>query len=606
MKQKHVIMLAVIFMITLTAACLMSIHSEGKGASSPIPRQISFTGEYKQEDGEWTKLTDPEQLSTLEGNLTLRGSFSEDIPSGTVLNFYQNHIAISIYANDQLIYMNAEADLGLQPFLCERIWEKMPSPGILASDAVEIHLENNHKFGNKGAYGDFLKTLCLTPQDDSILISSLSPYSSAFASAGTMLMAIALVLFGVCCAAPLLRLPATGTLWTLFVMCASASAYFIFDTMEFALQSEHAAWSTYGRSISAIYFTLSVFLLAAIRNSGKTQTISKFIFSTSLVSAIAVLAAVSSGIALIYDAMCYWAMLHFLLFIACALCNAEETLRGRRENIIYSSTCMTLSITMLLDLNGVLGTIATSATCTKAAFVVLAVFQLVKALIDIAEARHQATRTETLEQELEKNKISLMLSQMSPHFLYNVLNTIYYLCDKDPKQAQYAVGSFADYLRGNMSSLETENVVPFEDELQHIKTYLSLEKLRFDDELNVEYQIQTSNFHLPALTVQAIVENAVKHGTSKKRGGGTVTIATEESEDRIKITVSDDGVGFDINAEPADTTRSHLGIRNVRKRLESAVNGSLNIESKPGEGTIATITIPKQKEQKDADHSRRR
>ena len=143
-----------------------------------------------------------------------------------------------------------------------------------------------------------------------------------------------------------------------------------------------------------------------------------------------------------------------------------------------------------------------------------------------------------------------------------------------------------------MNLLESSEPIPFENELNHTISFLNLEKAMYGDALNVIYDIQTKNFKLPALTVQPIAENAIKHGIGKKEGGGTVTISTEETESVFMIIISDDGVGFSPE-KTADDGQQHIGIKNVRLRLTAQCGGSLEIEGKPGAGTTATITIPK-------------
>ena len=191
-------------------------------------------------------------------------------------------------------------------------------------------------------------------------------------------------------------------------------------------------------------------------------------------------------------------------------------------------------------------------------------------------------------------KIDIMLSQIQPHFLYNSLGAIHYLCDHDPKAAGELTDKFARYLRGNMSALRDDGEVPFPQELEHTEIYLEIEKARYEDALQIEYDVACTDFRLPTLTLQPIVENAVRHGARGKRGVGTVCIATREYPDRYEITVTDDGPGFDPDA-PAlpDDGRAHIGIQNVRERLDRVSGGTLRIESEKGKGTVAAIIIPK-------------
>lgn len=221
------------------------------------------------------------------------------------------------------------------------------------------------------------------------------------------------------------------------------------------------------------------------------------------------------------------------------------------------------------------------------------IIQLLNLVMASKRSYEESLNYEKMQSELLKSQVLIMISQIQPHFLYNSLTSIAMLCEKDPKRAKTATIEFADYLRGNMNSLKDNNPVPFETELKHLKTYLSLEKMRFGDDLNVEYDIQTTDFTIPSLTVQPLVENAVKHGVGMKEDGGTVTISTREYDDRYEVVVSDDGVGFDTTKPNPDTSRSHVGIENIKERISSMCHGEVTIESEVGKGTVSTIKIYK-------------
>ena len=216
-------------------------------------------------------------------------------------------------------------------------------------------------------------------------------------------------------------------------------------------------------------------------------------------------------------------------------------------------------------------------------------------------------QTERYYQQIEENarqkeenarlKVEVMLSQINPHFLYNTLGAIETLCDSAPR-AKEAIHTFAFFLHGNLDTLTEGGMISFDQELNHTKLFLELEKMRFGDDLMIVYDIVCTGFDIPTLTLQPIVENAVTHGVRMTEWGqGTVTIRTREFDDRVEVSVLDDGVGFDPENLPNDG-RSHIGIANVRKRLQSTCGGSLRIES--GNGTCATIILPKE-ELRDAD-----
>ena len=190
--------------------------------------------------------------------------------------------------------------------------------------------------------------------------------------------------------------------------------------------------------------------------------------------------------------------------------------------------------------------------------------------------------------ELMKLKEQNLIGQIQPHFIYNSLTAIVGI-DGMPKEAQDAIGDFSNYLRENLDTLNGPNLVSFNKELDHIKKYVSLEKLRFGERVNVIFDIKCSDFFLPAMTVQMLVENAIKHGITQKEEGGTITVTSEKKDDSFVVTVTDDGVGFDTKKE---ITGNHIGINSIRKRLNYYVDGTLEITSEVGVGTTAIITIP--------------
>ena len=201
---------------------------------------------------------------------------------------------------------------------------------------------------------------------------------------------------------------------------------------------------------------------------------------------------------------------------------------------------------------------------------------------------------ERRDKELAEARASIMMSQIQPHFLYNTLTAIRELCVSDPSEAARTVTDFARFLRENMASLTSKAPIPFERELKHTETYLHLEQKRFADRLRVEYDIVARDFVLPPLSLQVLVENAVRHGLAPREAGGLIRIASADRGDAYVVTVSDDGVGFDATAASNEDGRAHVGIENVSARLAEGSGGTLNVQSRPGEGTVATMCIPKE------------
>lgn len=205
--------------------------------------------------------------------------------------------------------------------------------------------------------------------------------------------------------------------------------------------------------------------------------------------------------------------------------------------------------------------------------------------------RYQEMKIRERDIQLSEYNAKLMLTQVQPHFMLNTLSTIQYLCKVDSQAAAETISDFGVYLRNNMEFATTTELITFEKELSHIEKYVSIEQKRFGDRIKVEYDIKEREFELPALTVQPLVENAIKHGISKKRNGGTVKLSTWRGVNEIHILVEDDGRGFDMQM-PFPEDRVHLGLTIVSDRLKRMCGGDVRIKSEVDKGTICEITIP--------------
>ena len=192
---------------------------------------------------------------------------------------------------------------------------------------------------------------------------------------------------------------------------------------------------------------------------------------------------------------------------------------------------------------------------------------------------------------LTEHKVAVMVSRIEPELLDEALSNIMEM-GGNPSETVEAISKFKTYLGENISTISQTAPIPFEKELEHVMTYVGLEKLRFKDKIDVVFVTPDRDFKVPPMTLQMIVENAIKHGITQKEEGGTVTIITEELENAHRITITDNGVGFDTDA-PTDTGRSHVGLENLSSRLKTMMGGTFEIKSKVGAGTTAVVLIPK-------------
>ena len=184
-------------------------------------------------------------------------------------------------------------------------------------------------------------------------------------------------------------------------------------------------------------------------------------------------------------------------------------------------------------------------------------------------------------------KSELMLSQLNPHFVANTLNSIVALCRFAPTEAEKATRLFAGYLRENYVDMTGNQMIPFDKALQNLKNYIAIEQIRFPD-LTTEYNISCTQFLIPPMTMQPLVENAITYGI---HGSGLITISAAETPDAYVVCIADNGVGF--SEQPQDG-RKHMGIANCRNRLQMLCGGSLTIRNRDGGGAECEIVILKE------------
>ena len=200
----------------------------------------------------------------------------------------------------------------------------------------------------------------------------------------------------------------------------------------------------------------------------------------------------------------------------------------------------------------------------------------------------QVARRTRQQEEIARQHASIMVLQMRPHFIYNTLMSIYYLCRQDVEKAQQVILDFSSYLRQNFAAIVREETIPFTEELEHTRAYLAVEKARFEDTLFVAFDTPFTNFRLPPLTLQPIVENAVKHGLDPELEPLRITVQTRETEGGFRILVADNGPGY----APAADDEPHIALNNIRERLKLMCGGTLDIRPGEGAGTVVTVTVP--------------
>ncbi|HLU57816.1 MAG TPA: histidine kinase [Pseudonocardia sp.] len=244
----------------------------------------------------------------------------------------------------------------------------------------------------------------------------------------------------------------------------------------------------------------------------------------------------------------------------------------------------------------IVGTLAALTTSTAGPVLLRAsaeVARYVSSQLELAELDESRAR-------LNRAEVRALRAQISPHFVYNALTTIASFIRTDPVRARELLLEFADFTRYSFRS--AGEFTTLQDELTNIERYVRLEKARFGNRLNIKLQIapEVLSVVLPFLSLQPLVENAVRHGLGGKPNGGTITITAENAGAECVIIVEDDGIGMDParlheDLEDAHQSGAHVGLGNVDDRMRSTFGADfgLVVDTAPGEGMKITLRVPK-------------
>ena len=606
-KKTYLQVAGILLLPSLAVLLLWFNNINNTQAISALVAQVRFYGEYRIGDGQWQEIEEGKHIPATKGDVTLRGNFHMLTPDGEYVGIYRGDLPIAIYSNHiSLTIYEAEQE----PFMidienpvygssaCGVYW----SGYLLTSGSeqpVEILIHNPHRFGNETAIDEMLSRLALWSGVDferSVLDSDQTQRNT-----GLFFVIVSFVLLGSALFSALLHVPKTRIIWLLGATILSAGIYLAYSTPGVTFWSEFRFVNTSVLGFSMMFYMLFVSgiitcFLKGTKRIGYITTIASGV-SIAIYFVLPVLAKVY-----FYDIWLPWVVTQSVANVVLLACLIKEYMEsGKKERWLY----MGMALIVLAFEADVIATAVGAwqgGYISKYVFFVAAMFvvlRLIPGSINAAakakELELQRSRLEAeknmVEAQLKESRISIMLSQIQPHFIYNTLGTIERMCLKDPQKAFDLVRNFSLYLRGNFSELDSVTPIRFAEELKHVEYYVNIEKVRFPD-MSIEYDVEATEFVLPALSIQPLVENAIKHGLMRLETGGTVKIHSYETPTHFCVEVTDDGVGFDTDA-PIDE-KKHVGLRNIRGRLKVMVNGALVMESKPGIGTKAMVMIPKE------------
>ena len=439
--------------------------------------------------------------------------------------------------------------------LCSKVGVTRETPRLGPEDEIEIRLHNPYRFGNADAYNEFLQMIY--PGTAERLLSQFEKKTLPEWMTGYGMLICALVLLGMSLVGFVQRhkntyLFVSGGLMVLFAGC-----FVMFDTIDISLLNPNYVMNAYARQICLMLVVFELFALTRRFLSGIPQKIAGLATAVSAgVDAVLMFVSLVTGRTL-FGLMLPWSVVHVILLVLMALLCVYQLWSQKCETYLMLCGGCVLYATMLLEVLNCYTCWWEDLVLVKAVFTLLLLIYLVLEIRKIPRNYLAALREEKLAAELKESRVMLSLGQIRSHFIYNVLAAINYTGQQDAKKANNAVECFVRYLRSNVDVLQNDQLIPFEQELAHLRDYVALEKIH--------------------------------HGFDKIQRQGTIKLRVTRSVDSMILVVSDDGEGFDQSKPMRDGA---VGVGNVRFRLEHMIGGTMHIESRQGEGTTVTIIMP--------------
>ena len=609
-KSLHLQAIGAICILLFALVLLWRGNVTSNQAMPALVAQVYFDGEYRIADGQWQKIVKGNHIPSTEGDVTLRGNFHMLTPDGEYIGVYSGDMPIALYTDHiNLTFYEGEHE----PYVmdvenplygssaCGEYW----SAYLLTSaseEPIEILIHNPHSFGNETAIDELLSNMAFWSGLD--FEKGVLESGEFQRNTGRFFMIVALVVIGIALFSTLIHNKNSRLLWIFGMVILFAGTYFAYSASGIFFWNDSVVSNTIllGSAMILYMLFLSMGIVYFLDDSKKTGMIAVICLGAAdaLLFAVPVMTDL-----LFYDTWRYWAIAQMIVNLILISCLVKECFcKKDKHNWLYIGAIFPL-IAFGVDLSMTGLGIWKGGVVSKYVFIALfavtmvVVLRIIPRSINAAEKAKelelQRSRLEAekniVEAELKESRVAIMLSQIQPHFIYNTLGTIERMCLKDPQKANELVRNFSLYLRGNFSELDSVTPIRFAEELKHVEHYANIEKVRFPD-MSIEYDVEATEFVLPALSVQPLVENAIKHGLMRLETGGTVMIRSYETPTHFCVEVKDDGVGFDTSL-PIDG-KKHVGLRNIRGRLKAMVDGDLILESKPGSGTKAVIMIPKE------------
>lgn len=586
-KWKWNIILAAGFLL-LTVIYIYRMCSNSNQAMSAVGLSIQFEGQFSYDEKEWYSLGQ-EQISGDAQSVVLKGKFVTDVEVEDVvpMNMYVSHVIIDISQDDTQLFRFHPTYEGYGPEMCGNTWVVWNTDALEQDKELTIRLTNCHVYGNDSAYEELLKSFYIAPYE--IIEEKILNDYELHKDIGVLVTVIGIAFGIVLMTCMILRVKTQCELWIITGIAIAMGAYVMCDTPAVNIWSELVVLSTHLHLMSLMLVALFIIMGLFVQLEGVVKKAANI--GIILYGAYDVLLftwAVEKE-RLLWDMLPYWAFVTVILLLVMFFLSLHAYVKKQKQIDTFFVMFGILALALSIELINGYFELWKFGTVFKIVYLMIFVVQTISVVAYIIKNHGAYAKTKILEHELEHSRVVLSLGQIKSHFIFNILNAVSGMYKTDPERADETILLFSRFLRNNMDVLEDSDLVSFDEVLGHLRDYIQLEQIRFGERISYKEEIEFSNFMMPQMILQPLVENAIKHGLLLKPEGGTVTVKTYKEKGKAIIKIQDDGVGFDHTKEFQEES---LGIRNVKFRLENMVNGSLWIESEVGKGTVMTITIP--------------
>lgn len=576
-------------MILFLIASLFLISSYKKSQESEMPTllPVPLVGEYCQDGGEWKPYEEGVSISALEGDVVFRGNFGMNLSGVKEYQFYLDHVELTVYKNGQKMFQSKPDFPLTQETLCVKTWSTWYCEPVTSEDVLEFHLHNPHNAGNVDAFENFFESIYGCPEI--LLQGSIQMMNRTVKAIGLVIVTIAIILLGIGAGLGFVDDELGKVFWPFGLLTLFMGGYFIFDLKMDAINYFKDILASNLHRCCIMFAAYEITLIAQREiNRHSEKKLPPIVLGLSVFDGLLLLLSLMGNVSF-YDTLPIWHLIQGAFFCVLIIMGLKTfiAIPEKKWNMLFSSIILMISV--VLEFVNSYFNLWAQGELWKAVFIVCLGHFLIVGISTVPKSYRASKETERLKRELSNSRVVLAMSQIRTHFIFNVLNAISGMCLYDPQEANRTVVHFAKYLRGNINVLQNDELISFKKELEHLEDYIVLEKVRFEDKIRFEKEIETEEFLVPPMILQPIVENSIKHGLLRRKEGGSILLKVKRKGKQVIIQIVDDGLGFNVN-EPA--REGAVGVSNVKFRLEHMIDGKMEMESIPDQGTTVTITVP--------------